>query len=313
MPSFPAPRPEPWASSFGEEDGPGVEPFLVAVATLSVLTAAAEENLVVCVVDDAHWLDPASAEALLFCARRLGADRAVMVFAAREDTEATFDPQGLPELVMTGLDRQSALALLEGHPVGALAGEVAERLVVETGGNPLALLELPGELSSDQLQGISALPTQLHLTAHVERSFLDRCRRLPEPVQTMVLLAAADDTGDRAILRRASATLGLGEDALERLSSPACSAPTARRCRCAIPWCGRRSTRRPRQRNGVASTRPWPTPSPATTDRETWHRAAAAEGPDDERGRGLGAASGHARCAAAATSRRCRRTNEQRP
>ena len=99
---LPAPQARALGVAFGEEDGPGVEPFLVAVATLSMLTAAAEEKLVVCLVDDAHWLDSASADALLFCARRLGADRVVMVFAAREGTEETFDPQGLPELVLSG-------------------------------------------------------------------------------------------------------------------------------------------------------------------------------------------------------------------
>ena len=96
--ALPAPQARALRVAFGEEDGPSVEPFLVGVATLSLLTAAAEESLVLCVVDDAHWLDPATAGALLFCARRLGADRVVMVFAARDGAAGTFEPQGLPEL-----------------------------------------------------------------------------------------------------------------------------------------------------------------------------------------------------------------------
>ena len=105
--------------AFGEEDGPSVEPFLVAIATLSILTAAAEESLVLCVVDDAHWLDPATADALLFCARRIGADRVVMVFAARDDAGHRFRPEGLPELTLTGLDPDAARALL-GRASGAV-------------------------------------------------------------------------------------------------------------------------------------------------------------------------------------------------
>ena len=96
--SCPAPQARALRVAFGEDDGPSVEPFLVGVATLSLLTAAAEENLVLCVVDDAHWLDPATAGALLFCARRLGADRVAMVFAARDGAWENFEPQGLAEM-----------------------------------------------------------------------------------------------------------------------------------------------------------------------------------------------------------------------
>jgi DNA-binding CsgD family transcriptional regulator/tetratricopeptide (TPR) repeat protein len=281
---LPAPQARALGVAFGEEDGPGVEPFLVAVATLSMLTAAAEEKLVVCLVDDAHWLDSASTDALLFCARRLGADRVVMVFAAREDTDETFDPQGLPEMVLSGLDRESARALLSAHQGGAPAEEVAERLVVETRGNPLALMELPGELSLAQLQGFVALPTQLHLTAHVERSFLDRCRRLPSRVQLLLLLAAADDTGGRAVVRRASAGLGVGEPALEAaLESGLLSVDG-----------GSVRVRHPLLRSAVyqaatAADRRLVHQALADAlagagdpDRETWHRAFAVEGPDED-------------------------------
>lgn len=281
---LPVPQARALDVALGEEDGPGVEPFLVGVATLSILTAAAEESLVVCVVDDAHWLDPASADALLFCARRLGADRAVMVFAARDDTEETFDPQGLPELALAGLDRESALALLEDLSIGAPAGEVAERLVVETGGNPLALLELPGELSGDQLRGVTALPTQLHLTAQVERSFLDRCRRLSSSVQSLLLLAAADDTAEPAVLRRASAALGLGEDSLEEalasglLSSQGETLQVRHPLvRSAIYQAASAADRR-RVHQALAEA----LAGVGDPDREAWHRAAAADGPDDE-------------------------------
>ena len=212
---LPVPQARALRVAFGEEDGPAVEPFLVAVATLSLLTSAAEESTVLCVVDDAHWLDPATADALLFCARRLGADRVLLVFSARDEAATPFRPDGIDELVLAGLDPDAARALLEQRAGAAPAPEVTERLIVETGGNPLALLELPTELSADQLGGSAPLPTQLHLSTRVEQAFLDRSRRLSAPVQSVLLLAAADDTGELAVVRAAAATLGVDEQALE--------------------------------------------------------------------------------------------------
>ena len=212
---LPAPQARALRVAFGEEDGPSIEPFLVAVATLSMLTAAAEENTVLCVVEDAHWLDSATAEALLFCARRLGADRVFLVFSARDGAATPFRPDGIGELQLTGLEPAAARELLEQRPGAAPAPEVTERLIAESAGNPLALLELPTELSADQLGGSTPLPAQLHLTTRVEQAFLDRSRLLPAPVQTLLLLAAADDTGDLAVVRRAASALGVDEQALE--------------------------------------------------------------------------------------------------
>ncbi|HEU5484202.1 MAG TPA: ATP-binding protein, partial [Microlunatus sp.] len=184
---LPAPQARALRVAFGEEEGASVEPFLVGVATLSVLTTAAEENPVLCVVDDAHWLDAATAGALLFCARRLGADRVALVFAARDGAWGTFDPQGLRELIVTGLEPDASRTLLQARLGAATGAEVLERIVAETRGNPLALLELPAELTRDQLRGVDALPSPLHLTSRVEQAFLDRSRRLPPPVQTVLL------------------------------------------------------------------------------------------------------------------------------
>jgi hypothetical protein len=188
---LPVPQAGALRVAFGLEGGPPVEPFLVGTATLSVLTdAAVEDGLVVCVVDDAHWLDSASADALLFAARQLDADPVVMLFAARRpvgDADVgSFRPQGLPVLGLGGLDEGAARQLLDQRS-GELSGEVADRLVRDTGGNPLALLELPTALSAAQLSGAAALPQQLTLTAGVERAFLDRCRRLGEQVQTLLV------------------------------------------------------------------------------------------------------------------------------
>ncbi|MGA8208764.1 MAG: AAA family ATPase, partial [Nocardioidaceae bacterium] len=209
--------PEPQARALGVAFGQvvgTVEPFLVAVATLSMLTEAADEQPLVCVVDDAHWLDSASADALLFATRRLEADPVAMVFAARDTDDRTFAPAGVPSLRLSGLEAASVRRLLAENTSVVVAAEVTERLIAETGGNPLALVELPTALSGAQLDGTAPLPPQLMLTAGVERVFLDRSRRLTTGTQTLMLVAVADDTGLLATVQRAAATLGVGPDAV---------------------------------------------------------------------------------------------------
>jgi DNA-binding CsgD family transcriptional regulator len=281
---LPDPQARALGVALGEEAGPGVEPFLVGVASLSLLTAAAEEELVVCLVDDAHWLDRASADALLFCARRLGADRVAMVFAARDDSGETFRSAGLPELRLDGLDEASARALLSARLERSPAPAVAERLVAETRGNPLALLELPRELNAGQLDGSTPLPAQLHLSAHVEQAFLDRCLRLPRQVQLVLLLAAADDTGDAEVLRRAAAGLGAGDDAVQAavesgLLRSSGESMTVRHplVRSAVYQAAATADRR-RAHLALADA----LDGAGDPDRTTWHQAAAAEGPDED-------------------------------
>ena len=278
--------PEPQARAlrvaFGQEVGT-VEPFLVAVATLSMLTEAAEERPVVCVVDDAHWLDSASTDALLFATRRLEADPVAMVFAARDTDDRTFAPEGVPSLRLDGLDAASVRALLAENAPVVVAAEVTERLLVETGGNPLALVELPTGLSDAQLAGSDPLPSQLMLTAGVERVFLDRSRRLSAAAQTLILVAVADDTGRLAIVRRAAATLRVPSEAVaeaERSGLLVISGDTVMvrhpLVRSAVYQAATVNDRREAHRaladalDGLEDS-----------DRATWHRAAAAEGPDE--------------------------------
>jgi DNA-binding CsgD family transcriptional regulator/tetratricopeptide (TPR) repeat protein len=281
---LPAPQARALRVAFGEEDGPSVEPFLVGIATLTVLTSAAEENLVVCVIDDAHWLDPASAGALLFCSGRLGADRVAMVYAARDGAAATFEAPGVPERTLTGLGPEAARTLLGAHLEGVPVEDVTRRLIAETGGNPLALLELPTELTADQLLGQSPLPAQLHLTTRVEQVFLDRSRRLSADVQTMLLLAAADDTGEVTVLRRAAGSLGLDENALGAavgsgllVEDGPVVAVRHPLVRSAIYQAATGESRR-RVHRALAEAMS----GRGDPDRQTWHRAAAADGPDDE-------------------------------
>jgi DNA-binding CsgD family transcriptional regulator len=266
---------------FGQQEGSAVEPFLVAVATLSMLVEAAEQLPVLGLVDDAHWLDAASADALLFAARRLQADRVAVVFAARGAEGVAFEADGVPSLVLAGLDATAARALLAqraGHP---LPEEVCERLQAQSGGNPLALVELPTALTAGQLGGTAPMPSRLHLTALVERAFLDRCRRLPEPVQTLLLIAAADDSGQTATIRHAATVLGLDVHALDEAEQSGLLLFDADRVavrhplvRSAIYQAAPSLERRAAHRalaEALAADDP---------DRAAWHRAATVDGPD---------------------------------
>lgn len=281
---LPPPQARALRVAFGLEDGPAVEPFLIGVATLSALTEGADHDApVLCVVDDAHWLDSASADALLFAARQLAADPVAMVFAARTGDTAgrPFLAPGLPTLELRGLDDDAARQLLDERTGDPLPGVVAERLVRDTGGNPLALLELPSGLSTAQLHGELPLPQQLTLTAGVERAFLDRCRRLPEQVQTLLLVAAADATGRVSTVHQAAATLGVDATAwaeAERanLLSVIGDTVTVRHplVRSAVYQAATSFEQRQVHRalaEVVGADDP---------DRATWHRAAAADGPD---------------------------------
>jgi DNA-binding CsgD family transcriptional regulator len=279
---LPGPQANALRVAFGQQAGT-VEPFLVAVATLSMLTEAAEEQPVVCVVDDAHWLDAASADALLFATRRLEADRVAMVFAARDTDDRMFAPEGVTSLRLRGLDAASVRALLAEVVPVVVSVEVSDRLIAETGGNPLALVELPTGLSDAQLDGTAPLPPQLMLTAGVERVFLDRSRRLSDPAQTLMLVAVADDTGQLATVQHAAAAIGAGPDAVaeaERSGLLVVSGDTVTvrhpLVRSAVYQAATGLERRKAHRaladalDGLEDF-----------DRATWHRAAAVDGPDD--------------------------------
>ena len=278
--TLPEPQAQAIRVAFGEEEAAAVEPFLVGVATLSLLTSAAEENPVLCIVDDAHWLDAATAAALLFCARRLGADRVALIFAARDEAPGTFEPQGVAELMLTGLDAEASRELLEERLGGTTRAEVLDRLVTETRGNPLALLELPAELTDDQLTGEQPLPSQLHLTGHVEQAFLVRSRRLPRSVQTMLLLAAADDTGEPAVVQRAAAVLGLDDTDLQAAVDSGLLVESATSLRHPLVRSAIYQAASGAERRAVHRALAEALSEHGDPDREAWHRASAAESHD---------------------------------
>ena len=269
--------------AFGEDVGT-VEPFLVGIGTLSLLTEAAEERPVVCLVDDAHWLDTASADALLFATRRLDADRVAMLFTARDTDARTFQPEGVPRLQLRGLDPAAVDALLaERSPVAVDEG-VAERLRVETGGNPLALVELPAGLSDAQLVGDAPLPAELMLTSGVERVFLERCRRLSGPAQDVVLVAVVDDTGQLLTTQRAASELGADAGAWSEAERSGLLLVTGDTVSVRHPLV-RSAVRQAsdvQQRRAVHAALARALATAGDPDRATWHLTAAADGPDPD-------------------------------
>jgi DNA-binding CsgD family transcriptional regulator len=278
---LPAPQGRAVAVAFGEEIGT-VEPFLVALATLSLLSEVAEEQLLVCVVDDAHWLDTASSDALLFAARRLAADRVALLFAAR-DLGYGFAPEGVPVLALRGLEVDAVHALLvEGSGV-EVAQEVVDRLAAETGGNPLALVEVPLGLSQAQLGGAEPLPPQLLLTSDVERVFLDRCRRLPPGAQRLLLVAAVDDTGSLLTVQRAAADLGARAGDLDEAERSGLLVVDGRGVSLRHPLVrsalSQAATVSERREAHLALARALS--AAEDRDRATWHQAQGADGPDE--------------------------------
>jgi DNA-binding CsgD family transcriptional regulator/tetratricopeptide (TPR) repeat protein len=281
---LPPPQARALRVAFGHEDGGGapVEPFLVGVATLSVLTEVADDRPVLCVVDDAHWLDPASGNALLFAARQLQADRVAMVFAGRNGDAGAggFRPDSLPVLHLAGLEPTSARRLLAQRGAQLPSDEVVDRLLAETGGNPLALLELPTELRVDQLSGAVPLPSRLALTARVERAFLDRTRRASPEVQALLLVAAADDTGRAGVVHQAAITFGTDSTAWDEAERTGLLAVVDDHVAVRHPlvrsavYQSATSLERRRAHAALAQA------LSDDPDRQTWHRALATSGPD---------------------------------
>jgi DNA-binding CsgD family transcriptional regulator len=193
--------------------------FTISAATLSLLAAAAAEGPLAVVVDDFQWLDTASAEALLFAARRLDAEPVALLFAIRDGEALSFDTGGLPELRVEGLDREASLSLLRTRFPGRISETVTERLFLETGGNPLALVEVHRLLSPEQLEGREELETPLPACASIERVYARRIAELPEGTQTALLVAAASASPHLEPVLAAQRELGLPADSLEPAES----------------------------------------------------------------------------------------------
>ena len=191
---LPAPQRDALRSTFGLVAGPPADRFLVALAVLTLLAEAASEAPLLCVVDDVQWLDPESAVVLGFVARRLYAERVVLLFAVREPAGELPALAGLPEMAIAGLDEGAALELLASLVPGPLSPAVGARIVAETGGNPLALVEVALELSPAQLAGVELLPEPLPVGGSLEEAFGRRVSRLPAEARLLLAVAAAEPT-----------------------------------------------------------------------------------------------------------------------
>ena len=210
---LPVPQQDALRSTFGLAAGPPADRFLVALAVLTLLAEVASQVPLVCVVDDVQWLDPESAVVLGFVARRLYAERVVLVFAVREPAGELPALAGLPELAVGGLDEAAALELLASLAPGRLSPAVGARIVAGTGGNPLALTEVARELSPAQLAGAEALPEPLPAGGSLEQVFGRRVGRLAPEARLLLAVAAAEPTASQALLWRAAGQLGIDPDA----------------------------------------------------------------------------------------------------
>jgi DNA-binding CsgD family transcriptional regulator len=280
---IPAPQADALRAAFGESTDNVGDRHLVFLATLNLLSEVAGEQAVVAVVDDAHWLDDASAAALLFAARRLEGEAVAMLFAVRDDETGAFVSRDLPVLTVAGVDAGAAEALIADQLGATVAPQVRAELLEVTAGNPLGLLELTRALSAEQLSGHARLPDRLPLTEGVERTFLDRYRRLPPPAQTVLLVAAADDSGRASTIARAAQSLGAGPDAMDTAEESGLlieedGVLTLRHplVRSAIYGAATSSKRRQAHRalaDALAGT--------PQEDRRAWHLAASVDGPDE--------------------------------
>ncbi|MGY1718738.1 AAA family ATPase [Blastococcus sp. SYSU DS0552] len=278
--ALPARQAAALGAALGEADGEG-DRFLAFLGTLSLLADAAEEAPVLVVVDDAHWLDDASAAALLFVARRLQAERVALLFAAREGEAYGFEAPDLPTAVLGGVSGADAEELLTAQGNGEVDPAVRDRLVAATGGNPLALGELAAALTGDQLAGRAPLPTPLPLTGGVERGFLDRVRRLSAPAQRLLLLVAADDTGRLTVVRDAASRLDIADDAVDEAEGIGLLRVDGDTLALYHPLVRSAVYRAATSAQRRAAHRALADVLGADPDRRAWHLAAAADRPDE--------------------------------
>ncbi len=271
--------------AFGLASGDSPDRFLVALAALSLMAEAAQERPILCVVDDAQWLDQASAQVLGFIGRRLLAEPVALVFAVRTPAPGAPAPDylaGLPELRLGGLDEQSARALLATVISGPLDESVRARILAETHGHPLALLELYRGRSPADLAGGFALPDAGDLPRRIEDQYAARLAGLPAEVQRLVLLAAADPVGDPALIFRAAQVLGLDTGAMN-LAVAADLLEFGANVRFRHPLVRSAAYRiaTAEDRRAVHEALATVTDPLADPDRRAWHCAHATAGPDE--------------------------------
>ena len=278
---LPAPQRDALNTAFGMSAGPPPDRFMVGLAVLSLLADAAEEQPLVCIIDDAQWLDRVSVQTLAFVARRLLAERVGLVFALRESGGEHL-LEGLPELVIEGLATDDARRLLDAAIPGPLDARVRDRILGEAGGNPLALVELARGVKPVAVAGGFGLPVEMPLTSRIEQGFVRQLQPLPAGTRRLLLLAAAEPVGDVPLLWRAAARLDIGPAA----AGPAEAAgllEIGARVRFRHPLvrsAAYRAATGPERREAHRALAD-ATDAGLDPDRRAWHRARAADGPDE--------------------------------
>jgi DNA-binding CsgD family transcriptional regulator len=290
---LPEPQREALNVAFGR--GVGVTPnrYLVGLAVLSLIAAAADEQPLLLIIDDAQWLDQVSLQTVAFVARRLLAEPVAVVFAARNDPVEAL--AGLPEMAVRGLSDRDARELLDSVLVTAIDPLVRDRIVAETRGIPLALVEVPRNVSATELAGGFWISGKRSSTAAIEEGFVARIRSLPEPTQRLLLLVAAEPVGDAALFLRAAAELHIPVDAL----APAEAAGLIEfgpRMRFHHPLMRSAAYRASGliERRAIHRALADATDPDTDPDRRAWHAANAAAGPDDALAAELEASAGRA-------------------
>ena len=277
---LPDPQRDALSVAFGLRAGAAPDRYLVGLAALSLLSEVAEQQPLLCVIDDAQWLDQASAQALGFVARRLLAEPIALVIATREPGK---EFSGLPELLVGGLRDSDARELLSSVIRGPLDERVRDRIVAETRGNPLALLELPRGLTPAQLAPGFGIREAPELSEWIEDSFRRRFEALPATTRRLVLVAATELTGDPALVWRAAARLGIAVAAAAAAEADGLLSIGERvtfrhpLVRSAVYWAAAPAERRAIHQVLADATDPLADP-----DRRAWHRAQATLGPDEE-------------------------------
>jgi DNA-binding CsgD family transcriptional regulator len=279
---LPGPQRDALVTAFGLGAGPPPDRFLIGLAALGLLSDAAERRPIVCLVDDAQWLDRATVQALAFVARRLVAESVAMVFAVREPTGAQ-ELRGLPELVLGGLAGGDARTLLDSVIQGRLDERVRDRIVAEARGNPLALLELPRAWAPAELAGGFGLPRAPAAGTSMEQRFMRRLEALPPDARRLLLAAAAEPLGDATMLWRAADRLGLEPDAAATAEA-AGLIEIAGLVRFRHPMVRSAAYRAasPEDRQQVHRVLAALTDPGTDPDRRAWHRAQAAVGTDED-------------------------------
>ncbi|HET6870077.1 MAG TPA: AAA family ATPase, partial [Solirubrobacteraceae bacterium] len=278
---LPTPQRDALSTAFGLSAGATPDRFLVGLAMLSLLAAESEEQPLVCIVDDAQWLDRVSLQTLAFVARRLLAERIGLVFGLRgSDDQAALG--GLPELVIGGLSADDARRLLDGTIPGRLDARVRDRILGEAAGNPLALLELSRGRKPVGLAGGFGLPGEMSLTSRIEQGFVEQVEAFPSVTRRLLLLAAAEPVGDVTLLWRAAERLGIEPEAAIPAEAAGLVAIGARvQFRHPLVRSAAYRAATVLERREVHRALAAATDARLDPDRRAWHRARAADGPDE--------------------------------